>query len=113
MLLAQGSQVDWSAVSQLGIGLGVIIAVVIAAYVVIGKLKGRLIDDQAQADAPLQLHDFREMHARGQLTDEEYENLRASFTAGIPKTNDLRAEVERRRTAQRGDGGRADSPSGS
>lgn len=112
MLLAQATQGGAGPITQVALGIGVIIAVCVVAYIVMTKVKGVMLSNSTPEDAPLELNDFREMHKRGELTDEEYENLRATFLVGVPKTNELRSEIERRRTAQSGGAGRSDPKQG-
>ena len=108
MLLAQASQQGGGAIAQVALGIGAILVVCIIAYVVISKLKSSVLSDSLPESRPLELNDFREMHRRGELTDVEYENLKATFLIGVPKTNELRAEIDRRRNAQKHDSGSSD-----
>ncbi len=62
----------------IGVSLGVLFVVIVAAFIVLGKLRNRL--HSTNRDSPLRstftLEQLRQMHREGQISDEEYHNLR-------------------------------------
>lgn len=80
LLLAQGDDAAGGMVSVIGWGL-VLLALVVAAFVAILWLKRWLKSDMTSVSTGFGLSDLREMHRRGQLTDEEYERARGKIAA--------------------------------
>ncbi len=69
----------------LGWSAALIVVVVIAALV-LASVRRRALRKGQESATPLTLHDLRTLHARGEVSDEEFESLRAvilrSATAG-------------------------------
>jgi hypothetical protein len=61
----------------------VLIAFVVVASVIIMWLHRRIRSDQPSASGGFTLHDLRQMHARGELSDEEFQRARESVIAGV------------------------------
>ena len=57
----------------------VLIGVIIAGGVIIVTLRRRLGQDSAASSHGFTLHDLRSLHARGELTDEEFERAKAQM----------------------------------
>lgn len=59
--------------------VGVLIVLVLLGVVAMGVMRRRLLDsdDATSSSAPLTLHDLRQAHARGNMTDEEFEAAKA------------------------------------
>jgi len=63
----QGSILLWS---------GLLLVVLFVLWITIQSLRRRLGEDDKSTLSPFTLHDLRQMHAAGQLTDEEFEKAR-------------------------------------
>jgi hypothetical protein len=81
-----------------------LIGFVVVAGVIIMWLHRRVRSDQPSGGDGFTLHDLRQLHARGELSDEEFERARESVIAGVrgPKSeNDEPNEGEESDDAKR------------
>lgn len=69
---------------------GALIGGVILGAVALFALRRRLLGGAAGSTEALTLHDLRDLHARGVMTDEEYEAARAAML-GLPAPDEMRA----------------------
>ncbi|MFM9957639.1 MAG: SHOCT domain-containing protein [Phycisphaerales bacterium] len=76
-LLAQSVQsVD---VTKILVAVGVLLATVLLLAVVLLKMRRRLLADDEAAGMPLTLHDLRQLHASGAMSDEEFDRAKAAL----------------------------------
>lgn len=68
-----------SDVSRIVTVVGVLLVAVIVLAAAVLKLRRRLLSNEDNAGAPLTLHDLRQMHSEGGLTDEEFEKAKAAL----------------------------------
>jgi hypothetical protein len=61
----------------------VLIGFVVIASVIIMWLHRRIRSDQPSGGGGFTLHDLRQMHARGELSDAEFQRARESVIAGV------------------------------
>lgn len=75
------SQSDPSSdVRRIIVVVGLLVLVLVAAGALLMKARRRLLGDATdESGAPLTLHDLRAMHARGDLSDEEFERAKAAI----------------------------------
>ena len=66
------------------VSLSAVIAVVIIGLIVVGRLRGR-VSDTEQGTHQL-LTNFREMHAKGELSDREYRTIKTQLVAKLHAT---------------------------
>jgi hypothetical protein len=71
------------AFSDLAPWLGILGLVVIVGGVVLLRLRRRIREDEGTPTVGFTLHDLREMHARGELTDEEFQRARDALVDGV------------------------------
>ena len=77
---------------------GALAGVIVVAGAAVMALRRRLFGSGAPADAPvMELHELRALRERGEVSDEEYESLRAALIRGYGGAEGVRAVV--------GDGG--------
>lgn len=92
MLIAQASSAVWpKAMWILWIGLGLILAVIVFGIFIAWWRKRSLSREVQTSSEPWTLDDLRRMKADGTLTEEEYQQLRATLIAafkGAPKGGD-------------------------
>lgn len=69
----------------------VLIAIVLVGAGIVYYLRKSLHDDQPGSSHGFTLYDLRQLHASGQLSDNEYENARSAM---IKSVNPLRSENE-------------------
>jgi len=62
----------------IGVSLGILFVVVVVAFIVLGKLRNRLHSSHrdTQLGSVFTLEQLRQLHRQGQISDEEYHNLR-------------------------------------
>ncbi len=70
------------------VGLAVLGLLVIVGGVVLLSLRRRLGRDEPSPATGFTLHELREMHARGELTDEEFQRARTALLAGVRRSAD-------------------------
>lgn len=68
--------------------LAILGLLVIVGGVVLLHLRRRLGRDESAPPTGFTLHELREMHARGELTDEEFERARTALLAGVRRSAD-------------------------
>ena len=71
---------------------------ILAVYGVVRFRKAMMADEPDTVDDPLSLSTIRDMHRRGELSDEEFEKARNAVLKMAPGSNPLRDEFERRRS---------------
>jgi hypothetical protein len=59
--------------------VGVLLVAVLVLAAAVLKLRRRLLGSEDNAGAPLTLHDLRQMHNEGGLTDDEFEKAKAAL----------------------------------
>ena len=74
--------------SDVAIWLAVLGLLVIVGGVVLLHLRRRMGRDESAPPTGFTLHDLREMHARGELTDEEFQRARTALLAGVRRSAD-------------------------
>jgi|GEM_PF-2733621 len=67
----------------IGVSLGILFVVIVAAFIVLGKLRSRLrrSDRDSQLESAFTLEQLRQLHREGQISEEEYHNLRDTMFA--------------------------------
>ena len=67
--------------AQLAVGVGLLIALVMAGVVIVQRFRGGMAD-KAQ-DANELLGNFQEMHSRGDITDADYRKIKSVLGAQL------------------------------
>jgi uncharacterized membrane protein len=67
--------------AQLAVGVGLLIALVMAGVVIVQRFRGSMAD-KAQ-DANELLGNFQEMHSRGDITDADYRKIKSVLGARL------------------------------
>jgi len=67
--------------AQLAVGVGLLIALVMAGVVIVQRFRGGMAD-KAQ-DANELLGNFQEMHSRGDITDADYRKIKSVLGARL------------------------------
>jgi uncharacterized membrane protein len=67
--------------AQLAVGVGLLIALVVAGVVIVQRFRGGMAD-KAQ-DANELLGNFQEMHSRGDITDADYRKIKSVLGARL------------------------------
>ena len=67
--------------AQLALGVGILIALVIAGSIIVQKFRGGAAD-KAQ-DASELIANFQEMHSRGDITDADYRKIKSVLGAKL------------------------------
>ena len=62
----------------IGVSLGVLFVLIVVAFIVLLKLRNRLLSSRrdSQLGSTFTLEQLRQLHRQGQISDEEYHNLR-------------------------------------
>ena len=82
----RGGSPGSSAFSDLAPWLGILGLVAVVSGVVLLRLRRGVRGDDASPKVGFSLHDLREMHARGELTDEEFTRARDALVAGVRRS---------------------------
>ena len=67
----------------IGVALGILFVVIVVAFIVLLKFRNRLLSSRhdSQLGSTFTLEQLRQMHRQGEISDEEYQNLReTTFT---------------------------------
>jgi hypothetical protein len=81
----------------------VLIFFVVLGFVAVSYVRKWVKDDQEPDKGPgFTLGDLRRMHAKGQMTDEEFEKARAQMIAATQRAAERAAEAAREAAKQRG-----------
>ncbi len=88
-LTAQSTQPTGD-LSQIFLPLMILVAFVIAGGIIITLLRRKLTDPESSSKGqqPFTLQELRDMHGRGQLTDEEFEQARDAMIKELSGTSD-------------------------
>ena len=62
----------------IGVALGILFVVIVVAFIVLLKFRNRLLSSRhdSQFGSTFTLEQLRQLHRQGQISDEEYQNLR-------------------------------------
>jgi uncharacterized membrane protein len=69
--------------AQLVIWLAVLAMLVVIGVYAVGRIRGGIYGGVEQKPASELFSDIRDMHARGELSDEEYRNIRTKLSARL------------------------------
>lgn len=88
LVLAQRME-QAEAVRQILIGSGVLIAAVLVLFAIVYWVRRRFTADDSQSgDHGFTLHDLRTLHARGELTDDEFHRARDAMISRVRGSTD-------------------------
>ncbi len=71
----------------IGVSLGILFVVIVVAFIVLLKFRNRLLSSRhdSRFGSTFTLEQLRQMHRQGEISDEEYKNLRdTTFTDSGP-----------------------------
>ena len=77
--------------AQLAVGVGLLIALVLAGVIIVQRFRGSMADKAL--DANELLGNFQEMHSRGDITDADYRKIKSVLGARLH--SDLKDDKEK------------------